>query len=358
MSNMIRNVVDRMMENPSSVAHAAFLAGGAAAALSLGSALPGAMPYLSDGLYCLFTWMPETNPANTANWFLTGAADYTASTGVGLEAEAKLRGVELAHQTREMLAEMRTWLGDRVDEAQNLYHSTISKSKAFASYAISTGKNFFDSPAGGAIKWIGGAILGLAGAWDSIKLIGKIFNKVFKKAGVEADPSDTDGAPRRDQPANVTNIQINLSLSGDQAERMLDGKMDQRLIEGIQAAVAQATTPPKDPIDSLGFDRRGIDTSRFFMPRSTEGLGPIASASQAFSDQLRSYAVEEFKARKLDPNLVITSGMFPPAPPNIDDIILRQADERDLRKITFKHRPYIEAAPRRDADDDTPGLNA
>lgn len=358
MSNMIRNVIDRMMENPSSAAHAAFLAGGAAASLSLGSALPEAMPYLSDGLYCLFTWMPETSPFNTVDWFLNGAGDYTATVGVGLEAEAKIHGVELAHQSREMLTEMRSWLGDRVDEAQDVFKSSIEKSKAFASYALSTGRNFFDSTAGKVVSGIGSALIGLSGAWESFKLLRTMYRKAFKKAGIEADPSDTTGAPKKDQPVNVTNIQINLSLSGDQAERMLEGKVDERLIKGIQEAVAQATTPPKDHIDQLGFDRQRIDTSRFFMPRSAEGLGPIAAASQAFSDQLRGYAVEEFEAKRLDPNLVIKSGMFPPAPPNIDDIIMRKADDNDLRKITFKHRPYISAAPRREADDDTPSLNA
>lgn len=189
-----------------------FLSTGAmAAAAALGLDAVGIASVMGDGLAQALSQSPLADTGRALDGYFKGACDWTAGISIALHEWLLGAGAEVSDRTRQTVLEMRIWLGDKADEAQDFFSDIIrSGIEAGAAWAASARNAVLDDP-GAAFTNAGKVLATTVEAWGVFKGLQEAYRWAVGKFSDASEPetsrSEVPG------PQTITNIHINLALS-------------------------------------------------------------------------------------------------------------------------------------------------
>lgn len=177
----------------------------AAGAVYCGAPLPA--DFIADGFRHAMAFAGDMPTVTAVNQFFDGAMGWVSTAGVGLQAKADVLSLDISHQVREAVNDMRVWMGPAADVASASFSACIEKSGSFASWMGGvTSAKIAEGPGKIAADIMTG-LAAISGAWEGLKLLRKAYDNIFSRR-------KTTAAPQQD-------IADNLALSGEHAGTFL-----------------------------------------------------------------------------------------------------------------------------------------
>ena len=193
------------------------MCGAAVAAAAVLCSAPLPADFIAEGFRHAMSFAGDMPTALAVREFFDGAMQWVSTTGLGLQVKADVISLDISHQVREAVNDMRVWLGPAADIAAASFSSTIEKSASFASWigASATAK-IAEGPGQIAADIVAG-LAALAGAWEGLKVLRNAYE------GIVSRWKKTFNAPATDAPVSDAsqNIASNLALSGEHADGFL-----------------------------------------------------------------------------------------------------------------------------------------
>lgn len=286
--------------------HAMFMAGNLAMSYALGAPIPEMVETLHHGFEYAISNTPFAPTLDAIETYFDGGLYWLSSVGTGIADWIQSVGGELSQRSQQMLTTMRMFIGDKVEVAKNYFDTTIQRSAEFASFWRTTIKDSIITEPEALMESAGKALTTVAEAFGVAVTLKEVYGWAARKFFGR-------GAPEGQAQSNITNLHVNISVSGAQDAGEAVENIASKLSDMTFSAAARRSCGRSAPRD----DRSDI----------VAGEGDLIDSSQVI------WVSREFNKR-------LRAGVIR----SLEDS-LEEKDQADLRRCADKIYKPIEAIP-------------